>query len=268
MKNMLPYYKRYPRDFIEGTIGLDLELKGAYAILLDLIYMQGGQLPDDERYISGLLGCKPNRWKKIRDELIALGKIEEIDGKISNSRALLELNQIKSYVEAQRNNGRQSNKNKQIEEAAENNRLSHPEPEPEPEEKKKPAASKKGTRIPEDFEPDLQAAVDAGLRPERALTEAAKFKDYFKAAPGQKGVKLDWAATWRNWFRSAIERQGGPRGSPARGQSAFREHQDEVTRNLERMANGRDSDISGEQPAFDLEPTAFRSDRTSTARKP
>jgi hypothetical protein len=28
------------------------------------------------------------------------------------------------------------------------------------------------------------------------------FKDYWIAQPGQKGVKLDWSATWRNWIRN------------------------------------------------------------------
>ncbi|MBC8717497.1 hypothetical protein [Ochrobactrum sp. Marseille-Q0166] len=42
--------KPYPRDFIEGTIGMSFELKAAYRLVLDLIYMQGGNLPDDARY--------------------------------------------------------------------------------------------------------------------------------------------------------------------------------------------------------------------------
>ena len=29
------------------------------------------------------------------------------------------------------------------------------------------------------------------------------FGDYWRAQPGQKGVKLDWDATWRNWMRKA-----------------------------------------------------------------
>ena len=28
------------------------------------------------------------------------------------------------------------------------------------------------------------------------------FRDYWIAQPGQKGVKTDWDATWRNWVRS------------------------------------------------------------------
>lgn len=30
-----PWYKRYAQDFIMGTIGMDLESRGAYSILLD-----------------------------------------------------------------------------------------------------------------------------------------------------------------------------------------------------------------------------------------
>jgi len=41
-------------------------------------------------------------------------------------------------------------------------------------------------------------------------TEAERFRDYWIAQPGQKGVKLDWFATWRNWIRRAAERI--PRG--------------------------------------------------------
>lgn len=73
--NGLPYYKAYPRDFIEGTIGMPFEIKCAYRVVLDLIYMQGGELPDDARYISGLLGCSVRKWKSIRSALIQAGKI-------------------------------------------------------------------------------------------------------------------------------------------------------------------------------------------------
>jgi hypothetical protein len=36
--------------------------------------------------------------------------------------------------------------------------------------------------------------------PER---EFAQFTDHFRAAPGVKGRKNDWDATWRNWCRRA-----------------------------------------------------------------
>ena len=74
--NGLPYYKAYPRDFIEGTIGMPFEIKCAYRVVLDLVYMQGGSLPDDARYISGLLGCSIRKWKSIRDWLVENGTLK------------------------------------------------------------------------------------------------------------------------------------------------------------------------------------------------
>ena len=44
--------------------------------------------------------------------------------------------------------------------------------------------------------------------------EFAKFTDHWTAAPGSRGVKLDWTATWRNWIRKAYEDLGNGRGSP------------------------------------------------------
>ena len=35
--------------------------------------------------------------------------------------------------------------------------------------------------------------------------QTARFCDYFRGAPGQKGVKVDWLGTWRNWMRRAAD---------------------------------------------------------------
>jgi len=53
----------------------------------------------------------------------------------------------------------------------------------------------KGKRLPEDWHPRAEDGLDN--------QELAKFRDYWKAVPGQKGIKLDWDATWRNWLRTA-----------------------------------------------------------------
>lgn len=112
--NGLPYYKAYPRDFIEGTIGMDFELKGAYRLVLDLIYMQGGNLPDDARYISGLLGCAVRRWKTIREELLARGKLEVVGDCLTNKRADKELEILRKFQSKQRENRARPNKNKDL----------------------------------------------------------------------------------------------------------------------------------------------------------
>lgn len=263
-KNSLPYYKRYPRDFIEGTIGLDLELKGAYSILLDLIYMQGGKLPDDERYISGLLGCRPAKWKRIRDLLLSMEKIEVRGGKITNSRANLELNALRSFSETQSKNASQLRKNNDLGKATAKPSLSQPEPEPEPI-KKEPSVPKKGMRIPDDFEPDLEWAMREGLSLSEARTEAANFRDFWSAKTGKDATKLDWPATWRTWVRNGLKRKRAP---PAGVKSDYRRHQEEVDRSFREAiyGTGHHNDDDG-QPAFELEPGNFRSDRSASAGK-
>jgi hypothetical protein len=71
--------------------------------------------------------------------------------------------------------------------------------------------SNRGTRLPA----DLMLSTDwisfcrkerSDLFPEKVFEE---FKDYWTAQPGQKGVKTDWDATWRNWVR----RQNAPKNS-------------------------------------------------------
>lgn len=71
------------------------------------------------------------------------------------------------------------------------------------------------TRLPDDFVPSDDDALAVGLEAHRIPEEVAKFRDYFAAAPGQKGLKQDWPATWRNWARkAAAETARPPRGPP------------------------------------------------------
>lgn len=48
-----------------------------------------------------------------------------------------------------------------------------------------------------------QVRERAGLEPINVNHEAERFRDYWLAQPGAKGLKSDWRATWRNWCRSA-----------------------------------------------------------------
>ena len=129
--NGLPYYKSYPRDFIEGTIGMDFELKAAYRLVLDLIYMQGGNLPDDARYISGLLGCTMKKWKSLRTALIAAGKLYVSGEFLGNNRADKELETLSKFQENQREKASKPRKNKDLQEATAEPARVKSEPEPD-----------------------------------------------------------------------------------------------------------------------------------------
>jgi len=64
----------------------------------------------------------------------------------------------------------------------------------------------KGKRIPDDFPADPEISWARDKHPEvNTKIEADKFRDYWASIPGQKGVKLDWPATWRNWIRRSAE---------------------------------------------------------------
>ena len=67
---------------------MPFEVKCAYRVILDLIYMQAGNLPDDPRHLSGLLGCSVRKWKAVRETLIQAGKLVVIGEFLTNYRAL------------------------------------------------------------------------------------------------------------------------------------------------------------------------------------
>ena len=71
-------------------------------------------------------------------------------------------------------------------------------------------ARPRGTRLQPDWFPTEDQKRWAGkTRPDLDVaTVVDSFRDYWVAAPGQKGVKLDWDATFRNWVRN--QRGGEP----------------------------------------------------------
>jgi len=95
-------------------------------------------------------------------------------------------------------------------------------PEPSFEPPKEPSvARKRGTRIPEAFE------VDPAMRSWAASQNLAhldldgiteSFVDYWRSQPGQRGVKLDWFATWRNWVRKELSFRPAAGATPRRSQ--------------------------------------------------
>jgi uncharacterized protein YdaU (DUF1376 family) len=70
-----------------------------------------------------------------------------------------------------------------------------------------------GKRLANDFSFPLEwEQFCKETRPELHPTRTFdQFKDYWIAQAGQKGVKLDWFATWRNWVRST----NAPKQNPA-----------------------------------------------------
>lgn len=100
----LPYYKRYTRDILDGTVGMGFELKTAYSFILDLIYHHNGSLADEPRYIAGQLECSVRKWTSIREKLIDLDKIQISGGFVTNYRAVSELETLGKFQDKQKIN--------------------------------------------------------------------------------------------------------------------------------------------------------------------
>lgn len=65
----------------------------------------------------------------------------------------------------------------------------------------------RGTRLANDWLPDLKGdQMGRETFGAKLANELEAFRDYWAAQPGQKGIKTDWQATWRNWCRRAGER--------------------------------------------------------------
>ena len=84
-----------------------------------------------------------------------------------------------------------------------------------------------GTRIPTGYKvsEEMRAFARENHLPDPDL-HVAEFIDYWAAQPGQKGVKVDWDATFRNWLRRAPNfRQGNGNGKLSFAERAEKERE-------------------------------------------
>lgn len=108
-----PWHRRYHSDALAGFLALTLEERGAYQTLLDLMYDRGGPIPDNERLLSGYMGCSLRKWRALREQLLLKRKINVIDdGRLSNSRFEKELENDAKTRRKHAENGSKGGRNK------------------------------------------------------------------------------------------------------------------------------------------------------------
>lgn len=99
-----------------------------------------------------------------------------------------------------------------------------PPPTDEPDDPEKP--TKRATRLDDSFtvSEGMRAwAVKTGLPDDEVDWETDKFRDYWTEQSGQKGRKVTWEGTWRNWIRRAVEdRKNGKGGTRPSGLTVYR----------------------------------------------
>ncbi len=78
-------------------------------------------------------------------------------------------------------------------------------------------SKKRAVRLRQDWQcpPEwIDEAVEAGMPRHRALSEAERMKNWSLSA--KNGAKIDWLATWRNWYRDKLD-QPASTGKPNPG---------------------------------------------------
>lgn len=93
-------------DWIGGTMAMSCEHEGAYIRFLARLYQRGKPLPDDDRFMATCMNLSLRVWKRVKEALIACGKIVMRAGHLTNSRfereRLKRAEQIKKQAESAR----------------------------------------------------------------------------------------------------------------------------------------------------------------------
>ncbi len=265
--NERPWYKRYPSDALNGKIGLELDERGAYDTILDMIYDRFGRVPDDSRYIAGCCGCSLRKWNSLRGKLIEKGKIFINNGEIHNKRADFELAITLKTSRKRAENGakggyksgetrRASSKNKDLAEAKVDSLARARSPEITSKRQKNVASRHKkstvrASRLPDDWKPDNNlrdwCKTKLGWTDAHVDEVAEQFRDHWHDQGGERARKISWTGTWRNWCK----REARPRSATA-GKKSMATVAQEMLQEKADASNGRANDGKGDGPAIDL----------------
>ena len=214
------YYQHHIGDFIKDTSFLTNEEIGIYLKLIWLYYDTEKPLPnnmfelsmktgtrDNTEMLSGLLGMfftlnsDENTWHHSRCDV----EIEHYKQQLTTASKAGKASALKRAMNKNSTGVQQAFNDRSTEVQLTNNH----KPITNNQIKEKP---NRGSRLsPDLIFPNEWFVFCKEQRPElQPLRTFEQFKDYWIAQAGQKGVKLDWFATWRNWVRSTTVPKSNP----------------------------------------------------------
>lgn len=219
------WLKFYPTDW-QSDPALRMCSMEARGLWIEMICVMHKATPYGQLLVNGhsptdaqlgvLVGATPGQITALLGELESAGVFSRTRSGVIYSR---KMSRMAKKAATARNNGRKGGNpklGKQTENPALDKGYDNPRdkphiPEARSQSKKREAKAspKKGTRLPDDWTlPDeCRAWAISKQMPEFVvLREAEKFRDFWRSRAGQTAVKLDWAATWRNWCRNWLER--------------------------------------------------------------
>ena len=224
-------------DYCEATEGMPHDVERLYFRMLMKMFSREGGLPDDDRENARIFNYDIRTWRHLKAKLLAWPDAIVLEGDLlTNPRAEKELEEYRSRKRQAVANGKIGGEVRAkfarsraevgsklppilhvVSNETNNLAQASPTPSPTPKEKKEDSPTSvpprargvRGCRLADGWElPDdwkrwsVENFPHAG---EIAIaSEADVFADYWRAQSGQRAVKADWQATWRNWCRKAF----------------------------------------------------------------
>jgi uncharacterized protein YdaU (DUF1376 family) len=204
------YYQHHIGDFIKDTSFLTNEEIGIYLKLIWLYYDSEKPLPNNLFELGMKTGTRDNT-EMLSGLLEMFFSFHSVEDCWHHTRCDKELEHYKQQLTTASKAGKASalkramNKNPTSVEQTLNERSTDVQPTNNQQPLTKNQDKKTlGKRLAYDFSfPKEWEEFCQTERPELSPVKTFdQFKDYWIAQAGQKGVKLDWFATWRNWVRS------------------------------------------------------------------
>lgn len=208
------FIKLFIGDYLKKTGALSVQEHGAYFLMLLHYYATEAPMPTG-RELYRLLRAETKQDREAVDFIVSRYWVQTSEG-LTHERADEEIRKASHQREINRELGKRGGRPKRTESKTES--VIEPEPKANPSHSHSQitpslrSGGARGTRLSPDWEPsgetwnEIVAEFDSSDAAAQWMgRELAKFRDYWTAQPGQKGVKADWNATWRNWIRRASE---------------------------------------------------------------
>jgi uncharacterized protein YdaU (DUF1376 family) len=195
------YFQFNIADYRSATVHLSNEEDLAYRRLLDMYYDTEQKIPLDTQWVARRLRVQTEVVFNVLNDMF-----EKHEDGYFHSRCDVVIKQFKQFAEAGKRGAAKRWATPPNGEA-----ISPPNATPMLTNNYKPITNnqlkenKRGSRLPHDWVLTKSLGEWAQTeRPDLNIRQVAEqFKDYWIAQAGQKGVKLDWSATWRNWVRNS-----------------------------------------------------------------
>ena len=208
------YYKFNIADYRKDTGHLSTIEHGIYRQLIDWYYLDEQPIPEETQVVIRRLRLGSDEvifLQNVLSDFFVLGKTG-----YTHKRIEVEIRDYSEQAEKNKNNGKLGGRPKKTQvvisglpDESQNN----PNHKPLTTNHKPIEKNKRGSRLSQGlFLPNEWREFCKQTRPELNPAQTFdKFRDYWIAQAGQKGVKLDWDATWRNWVRNT----NAPKVNPA-----------------------------------------------------